>query len=889
MAFESGATNLLGPGGDTNATTDIFVHDRQTEGTARVSVGPGALQADFQSWDPSISADGRFVAFVSDAGNLPGGFFGLINIFVHDRQTGETGRVSAGPGGLQPDGDSWINTPPISADGRFVAFVSEAGNLLGPGGDTNTRSDVFVYERQTGVTERVSVGPGGLQADSSSGPPGISADGRFVALDSNATNLLGPGGDTNGVQDVFVRGPDPADPLGIDSLLFTNGVLSDTVLEAVDATLGTVATLCPADAVTVAAGSAAFLRPETPAGLPTTPACPKGSLNADVDTSDNIVQLWPGSGSVQNLHCAATAVTMSSIWVGTLVSEAGEQTDLNGDLDQSDTVVAVQRVAGPYGSTCTGGGSSWVHTYQAADTLTVSGSTAVFLTPEAAQSTSRLNSDRDTLDRVLQVYALDAGANTATPSSCAAGPTTSCTPGVRQAAEDFVVGEQAPSTCGTVHLVAFRTREASQGDTSLNAISNGVSTGDTDTADDVLQVYDAVSGTLVNTGQAVTPCALAACDPRQPYQVSGSTVKFLTFEPNQGDTLRGGLDLNHDGNNTELILQSFDFCTGRVTVLGAVAAQGAQNPLDVSDDSHAFFSPAGRCDLGLTCDPSNDLCEAGAVCEDDTCVLETERCAKHISLPCESDTDCRRCTLRQPASCLTDADCPVDSTCKAQLIVVTTSAADSDDDGVPDAQDNCPTVSNTGQADTDGDDVGDACDLLQTAVLLGGNTLVVQDSAGISGKRKLVVVSKDPAVLGAVFGSSADPTLGGATLVLSNPVTTESVSFSLPANGWRALGHPAGAGGYKYKDAALAAGPCKTVTLEAGRLLKAICQGAQISFSLDESAQGSLLLRFRTGVGGLPQCMAFGGTVTRDTPAAAGKAGQFKAKNAPRPLSCPIP
>src|SRR5262249_44816979 len=146
----------------------------------------------------------------------------------------------------------------------------------------------------------------------------ISGDGRTLAFDTAATNLLGPGNDTNGVRDVFVRSTDPADPLGIDTELFADGQLDDTVLEVVNATSGAVTTLCPAEDVSVANGKAAFLRPESSTG---TAACPSGSLNPpDGDTSDLVVQLWPGSGSVQNLFCPATAIELSATWVGALVS-----------------------------------------------------------------------------------------------------------------------------------------------------------------------------------------------------------------------------------------------------------------------------------------------------------------------------------------------------------------------------------------------------------------------------------------------------------------------------------------------------------------------------------------------------------------------------------------
>ncbi|MCC6764982.1 MAG: PD40 domain-containing protein [Deltaproteobacteria bacterium] len=174
--------------------------------TERVSVGPGGLQADGASFSSAISADGRFVTFASDATNLlgPGGDTNAArDVFVHGRHAGATERVSVGPGGLQADGESGGFA--ISADGRFVAFYSDATNLLGPGGDTNATTDVFVHDRQTAVTERVSVASGGLEADNASDVVAISADGRFVAFISDATNLLKPRRDTNATRDVFVH------------------------------------------------------------------------------------------------------------------------------------------------------------------------------------------------------------------------------------------------------------------------------------------------------------------------------------------------------------------------------------------------------------------------------------------------------------------------------------------------------------------------------------------------------------------------------------------------------------------------------------------------------------------------------------------------------------
>jgi len=198
VAFESWASNLVA--GDTNGQYDIFVHDRLTGTTARVSVGSGGAQGNLGSWGAAVSADGRFVAFHSHAGNLVAGDTnGGYDVFVHDRQTQVTTRVSVGPAGAQ--GNYASHLPAISADGRWVAFQSDADNLVV--GDTNYERDVFVHDRQTGTTARVSVASGGAQANGSSFTPAISADGRWVTFESVASNLVA--GDTNGAPDVFVH------------------------------------------------------------------------------------------------------------------------------------------------------------------------------------------------------------------------------------------------------------------------------------------------------------------------------------------------------------------------------------------------------------------------------------------------------------------------------------------------------------------------------------------------------------------------------------------------------------------------------------------------------------------------------------------------------------
>ncbi len=198
IAFESFATDLVL--GDTNATYDVFVHDVQTGMTTRVSVDSSGVQGDSYSYNASISADGRYIAFGSSATNLVAGDTnGMIDIFVHDMQTGMTTRVSVDSNGVQGNNDSHFSS--ISADGRYIAFMSYATNLAA--GDTNGMEDVFVHDVQTGMTTRVSVDSNGAQGNSSSYESSISADGRYIAFASYATNLVA--GDTNGVWDVFVH------------------------------------------------------------------------------------------------------------------------------------------------------------------------------------------------------------------------------------------------------------------------------------------------------------------------------------------------------------------------------------------------------------------------------------------------------------------------------------------------------------------------------------------------------------------------------------------------------------------------------------------------------------------------------------------------------------
>ena len=144
VAFHSFASNLVQ--GDTNATSDIFVHDRQTGQTTRVSVSSDGTQGNGKSETARINADGRYISFTSFASNLvPGDTNNAFDVFVCDRVASQSTRVSVATDGTQANGDASVSS--ISGDGRCVAFMSAASNLVS--GDSNDATDIFVHERST--------------------------------------------------------------------------------------------------------------------------------------------------------------------------------------------------------------------------------------------------------------------------------------------------------------------------------------------------------------------------------------------------------------------------------------------------------------------------------------------------------------------------------------------------------------------------------------------------------------------------------------------------------------------------------------------------------------------------------------------------------------------
>jgi hypothetical protein len=203
VLFVSNATNLVPT--DTNGCWDVFVHDRLTGKTTRVSVDSSGVQANgdshvFES-RPAMTPDGRFVAFASHASNLVAGDTnGCVDVFLHDRQSGRTSRVSVDSAGREANGDSGWRGVSLSSDGRFVFFTSLASNLVAD--DHNDVSDVFVHDMVSGTTTRLSVPASGSESKDYSYWPCASADGGMVVFTASGDDLVP--GDHNLMPDIVL-------------------------------------------------------------------------------------------------------------------------------------------------------------------------------------------------------------------------------------------------------------------------------------------------------------------------------------------------------------------------------------------------------------------------------------------------------------------------------------------------------------------------------------------------------------------------------------------------------------------------------------------------------------------------------------------------------------
>ena len=197
VVFQSTSQNIVP--GDATGTRHIYAFERETKRITRVSVNDSGKPGNKQSFGASISADGRFVVFISDANNLvPGDTAGNQDVFLRDRQAGTLTRISVSNTGEPANKD--CRDAVISADGHIIAFASTASNL--DDNNMNNSSDIFVYDRVSKFVRRITMTPDGFEADHGSGEPSISSNGQFVAFYSHATNLLPI--DTNRSPDIYV-------------------------------------------------------------------------------------------------------------------------------------------------------------------------------------------------------------------------------------------------------------------------------------------------------------------------------------------------------------------------------------------------------------------------------------------------------------------------------------------------------------------------------------------------------------------------------------------------------------------------------------------------------------------------------------------------------------
>ncbi len=510
VAFQSSAANLVD--GDLNGKSDIFVYDRVDDHLEIASLGNGGIPLDGNSILPSLSDDGRFVAFVSDARNVsPDGTPGLKHVYVYDRSTQTLERMSQNAFGDPANGNAGLQLPPsLSNDGRRVAFVSAASNLVRS--DTNGVSDCFVTDRLGKAPERANVGPNDVQANAATNYGcSMSGDGRVVGFDSLASNLVVT--DTNGKSDVFVRVATTIDDLNGDD------DAKDTVLQVFDTTTRTLqpGARMAASAASVSDGRVALLIPEAEQG--------NIDFSGDGEKDDAVVVIYD----------ANTQALMPT-------NVPGDQISLRGPLlcfsspDQTgatnDSFLFSYRIGEP----------APVEQGCAANAVASTGDGCVFLSPSNCGGPSLASFGSSAVKQGGIPYLFTPGSGAVTP--------------LAERAEDFVVGD---------HLIALRTCEASVGPQVLN--------DDGDTTDCVMQVYDLQSGQLMETGYATRICDLPGCDPFfEPYRVQGNTVSFLVYESDQGGPTTGpgkgigclpsspvgGCDLSGNGLADDVVIVLFD-------------------------------------------------------------------------------------------------------------------------------------------------------------------------------------------------------------------------------------------------------------------------------------------------------------------------------------------
>ena len=463
VAFESEATNLLDTV-DGNGVSDIFVRDLVNGTTERISVGYAGAEANGGSYQPVISRDGRFVAYASDADNLvaPGtNLFGVRQCYVYDRVRKSTELVSATLGGEGGDGD--CAHPAFDISARFVTYSAASTNVDPL--QTTPVQQIYFFDRLTGQTL---VGSGNTATNTpGAGPAGpFSSIGAVVRGNLIYTTASGDIGisDSNGVDDVYTN------TIGLGTSLNPSGPLpdsdtQDTVLHIHDAVTGIITnTLLPIGSVD-GLGQVAVAAGRAAVATSQGNGVPGPGYIWDPETVSILIM---GGGTVFPLLVAISETSYCAI-----------------DAFTSSLVVG--------------------------DVTTASASFTGIPVPLAASTQLEISGDTcATIDNAGSLWLATRTGNTVASSS------------VSHAA-DFQMGQDG---------VAFRTCEASVG-TDLN--------GDTDLSDCVMRYRDYSDPTIVETGHVAIPCTFPGCDPFfEPYRTGPGIVSFVTSEPDEGGLGRIG-------------------------------------------------------------------------------------------------------------------------------------------------------------------------------------------------------------------------------------------------------------------------------------------------------------------------------------------------------------
>ncbi len=643
----------------------LFVFDRLFGVTEMVDVNDAGQPTNYFVGNAAMSADGRFVVFDGASEDLFSDPAQLqqvqqnpsltLQAFVRDRKAGTTEVASVSTNGdlggstCRPNGTA---TKPwgISADGRFVVFSSAACDLVP--GDTDGTVDVFVRDRLRKTTERVSVASDGTPLGGYA--PRISANGRAVAFRSDGYYLYDR---ITGITDRLTKRADgspatitPEGELDADATTFAftgyeTGIVANDANPSADA----------------------FIRIPDPTDT-------ANDLNNEGDLRDTVLSVLDTNTDPPTLYgqvgiAGKTAVAVNMAAFLGPEKGYGPGFDLNQDGDLDDDGVLLHFAPS---TTLT------FNLSRAASDVALSPTWLAVATSEAKHFGQDLNGDGDASDQVLAVMRpseagfapgawVNVGQSVSGPIAIAGSRVAFLTSEADQGNTDLngdgdaldqalqIYDAETASLANTGQaaeefvlgdqVVAFRTLESAQGPnggTDLN--------GDGDKNDAVLQVYDLASALVYSSGFAATPCKLEACDPRVPYRVSGRAVSFLVLEQQQG-----GQDLNNDGDAGDVLLKVYSAtAVAPAQTIAAVSAgvcttTGVACASDADCGGGSCYVPPGRCDLdlGTACNPNETSCGAGQYCK--PVAPDTGTCHQRLNA-CKGDAECAT-----PAICTEDA------------------------------------------------------------------------------------------------------------------------------------------------------------------------------------------------------------------------------------------